>query len=151
MVSSLRDSPVGHVTTITGYDRRFAEAYRDHLLTVGRTGRWSARIEFFATAVRDEARSGRDRTGRLLALREDLGQQIRAALPRARIAVEITDDLIAYPILTVADAHHRYGRSNQANRNAIAALVELGILEPYSDATYDRLYWNRRVFQTADA
>lgn len=128
-----------------------AEAYRDHLLAVSQTGRWSPWIEFFATAVRDEARSGHARIMRLLALREDLGQQVRTALPRARIAVEITDDLIAYPIMTVADAHHRYGRSNQDNRNAIAALVDLGILEPYSDATYDRLYWNKRVFQTVDA
>jgi Fic family protein len=139
------------VLSVSPWLKDHAEAYRDHLLAVSRTGRWSAWIEFFATAVRDEARSGHDRIMRLLALREDLGQQVRAALPRARIAVEITDDLIAYPILTVADAHHRYGRSNQANRNAIAALVELGILEPYGDATYDRLYWNRRVFQTVDA
>ncbi len=52
-----------------------------------------------------------------------------------------------YPILSVADAERRYGRSNQANRNAVASLVELGILEPYNDARYDRLYWSPRVFQ----
>jgi len=87
---------------------------------------------------------------RLLALREDMGRQVREALPRARIAVEITDDRIAYPLLTVTDAHRRYGHTNQANRNAISALVDLGILEPYGEATYDRLYWNRRVFQMVD-
>jgi hypothetical protein len=67
-----------------------------------------------------------------------------------RIAIEIVDDLIACPILTVTDAHHRYGRTNQGNRNAIQTLVDLGILQPYSDARYDRLYWNRRVFQIVD-
>jgi hypothetical protein len=65
--------------------------------------------------------------------------------------VEIADDLIAYPILSIADAQRRYGRSNQANRNAVASLVELRILEPYGDARYDRLYWNRRVFQIIDS
>ena len=43
---------------------------------------------------------------RLLALREDMGRQVREALPRARIAVEITDDRIAYPLL------HRHRRSS---------------------------------------
>ena len=88
---------------------------------------------------------------RLLAFREELGDTVRSALPRARLAVEIADDLIAYPILSVSGAQRRYGRSNQANRNAIGSLLELGILEPYSDARYDRLYWNRRVFQIIDS
>lgn len=140
-------SPVLSVST---WLKDHAEAYRDHLLAVSQTGDWAPWIEFFATAVLEESRSGHDRIMRLLALREDLGQQVRAAFPRARIAVEIADDLIAYPILTVADAQHRYGRTNQANRDAIQALVKIGILEPYSDATYDRLYWNKRVFQIVD-
>jgi Fic family protein len=138
------------VLSVSPWLKDHAEAYRDHLLAVSQTGDWGPWIEFFATAVREESRSGHDRIMRLLALREDLGQQVREALPRARIAIEIVDDLIAYPILTVADAHHRYGRTNQGNRNAIQALVDLGILQPYSDARYDRLYWNRRVFQIVD-
>ena len=139
------------VLSVSPWLKDRADEYRDHLLTVSQTGRWAPWIEFFATAVREESRSGHDRIMRLLALREDLGQQVRKALPRARIAVEIADDLIAYPLLTVADAHARYGRTNQANRNAVAALVDLGILEPYGQATYDRLYWNRRVFQVVDS
>ncbi len=140
-------SPVLSVST---WLKDHAEAYRDHLLAVSQTGDWGRWIEFFATAVLEESRSGHDRIMRLLALREDLGQRVRAALPRARLAIEIVDDLIAYPILTVADAHHRYGRTNQGNRNAIQALVDLGILQPYSEARYDRLYGNRHVFQIMD-
>ena len=64
--------------------------------------------------------------------------------------MEIADDLIAFPILSVSDAHRRYGRSNQANRNAVASLVDLGILEPYGSSRYDRLYWSRRVFQVIE-
>jgi Fic family protein len=127
-----------------------ADAYRDHLLAVSRTGDWVPWVEFFATAVRDESRTGHDRIMRLLALRQELGRQVREALPRGRIAVEITDDLIAYPILTVADAQSRYGRTNQANRDAVNALVDLGVLEPYGATSYDRLYWNRRVFEIVD-
>lgn len=138
------------VLSVSPWLKAHADEYRDHLLAVSQTGEWAPWIEFFAVAVREESRSGHDRIMRLLALRDDLGRTARDAMPRARIAIEIADDLIAYPILTVADAHHRYGRTNQANRNAIAALVDLGILEPYGSNTYDRLYWNRRVFQIVD-
>jgi Fic family protein len=127
-----------------------AEAYRDHLLAVSCTGDWAPWIDFFASAIRDESRAGHDRIMRLLALRDEIADVVRSALPRARLAVEIADDLIAYPMLSVADAQRRYGRSNQANRDAINSLVELGVLEPYGTARYDRLYWSRRVLQVID-
>jgi Fic family protein len=124
-----------------------ADEYRDHLLGVSVTGDWPPWIDFFANAVREEARSGHDRIMRLLALGEEISATVRAALPRARLALEIAEDLIAYPMLTVAGAQLRYGRSNQANRDAVGALVVLGVLEPYGEARYDRVYWSRRVFQ----
>ena len=138
------------VLSLSPWLKDHADQYRDHLLNVSRTGDWAPWVEFFSQAVAVEARAGHDRVMRLLALREELGGTVRSALPRARLAVEITDDLIAFPILTVAAAHGRYGRTNQANRNAIASLVDLGILEPYGSTRYDRLYWNRRVFQEID-
>lgn len=141
-------SPVLSVST---WLKDRADEYRDHLLAVSTTGEWAPWIEFFADAVRTEARSGHARITGLLALQEELGDTVRSALPRARLAVEIAADLIAFPILSVSDAQRRYGRSNQANRNAIGSLQDLGILEPYSEARYDRLYWNRRVFQVIDS
>lgn len=139
------------VLSVSPWLKDRADEYRDHLLAVSTTGDWAPWIAFFARAVGAEAVSGHERIMRLLQLRKELGETVRAALPRARLAVEIADDLIAYPMLSVSDAQRRYGRSNQANRNAIGALLDLGILEPYGDARYDRLYWNRRVFRIIDA
>ncbi len=139
------------VLSVSPWLKDHADEYRDHLLAVSTTGEWAPWIEFFAQAVCAEARSGHERIMRLLALRKELGETVRSAFPRARLAVEIAVDLIAYPILSVSDAQRRYGRSNQANRNAVGSLVELGILERYSDSRYDRLYWNRRVFQVIDS
>lgn len=139
------------VLSVSPWLKDRADEYRDHLLAVSTTGDWAPWIEFFARAMCAEASSGHGRIMRLLALREELGDLVRSAYPRARLAVEIADDLIAYPILSVSEAQRRYGRSNQANRNAVGSLVELGILEPYSDARYDRLFWNRRVFQVIDS
>jgi cell filamentation protein, protein adenylyltransferase len=126
------------------------DEYRDHLLSVSSSGDWAPWIDFFAHAVCSEARSGHDRIMRLLALRDEIGKIVRSAFPRARLALEIADDLIAYPILSVAGAQRRYGRTNQANRDAVASLVDLGILEPYGTARYDRFYWSRRVFQVIE-
>ncbi len=139
------------VLSVSPWLKDRADDYRDHLLAVSITGDWAPWVEFFARAICAEASSGHARIMRLLALRDEIGEVVRAALPRARLAVEIADDLIAYPILSVSDAHRRFGRSNQANRDAVGSLVELGVLEPYGDARYDRLYWNRRVFQVIDS
>lgn len=138
------------VLALSPWLEEHADEYKDHLLAVSTSGDWAPWIEFFAHAVRAESHSGHDRIMRLLALRDEIGGTVRAALPRARLAVEIADDLIAFPILSVSDAHRRYGRSNQANRDAVSALVSLGILEPYGSGRYDRLYWSRRVFQVIE-
>ena len=105
--------------------------YRDHLLAVSRTGDWAPWIEFFANAVKSEARSGHDRIMRLLELKSEMLDMVRTAFPRGRLVLEVADELIAHPILSVADAHRRFGRSNQGNRDAIKALVGIGLLEPY--------------------
>ena len=147
----LRDGALrAPVLAVSPWLEERADEYRDHLLAVSVTGDWVPWIEFFARAVRDESRAGHDRILRLLALRNEIADTVRTALPRARLAFEIADDLIAYPILTVAEAERRYGRTNQANRNAIGSLVELGVLEPYGSNRYDRLYWSRRVFQVIE-
>jgi Fic family protein len=139
------------VLSVSPWLKDRADQYRDHLLRLSSTGQYTPWVRFFAEAVAAESAAGHDRIMRLLALREDLGKRVRQDLPRGRLAVEIVDDLIAYPILSVADAHRRYGRTDQANRNAVTSLVERGYLRPYGEAKYDRLYWNPQVFQIIDA
>ncbi len=134
------------VLSVSSWLKNRSDDYRDHLLAVSVSGDWTPWIEFFAEAVYEEARSGHDRITQLLSLRDEIGETVRSALPRARLAVEIADDLIAYPILSVSAAERRYGRSNQANRNAVSALHDLGLLEPYNDSRYGQLFWNSRVF-----
>jgi len=139
------------VLSISDWLKDRGPEYRDHLLRVSVTGEWAPWINFFAQAVAASSRDAHRRVMGLLALREEVSEHARRALPRARLAIEIADDLIAYPILTVAGARSRYGKSNQANRNAINRLCELGVLEPYGHARYGRLYWNRRVFEVIES
>lgn len=76
-----------------------------------------------------------------------MSDEVRRLLPRGRLAVDLVDDLIEFPVISVGAVEHRYDKSNQAARNAVNRLVEVGLLEPFNDAKYDRLYWNSRVFQ----
>ena len=138
------------VLSISDWLKDRGPEYRDRLLNVSLTGEWAPWIEFFAQAVAASADDARRRVMGLLALQEELSEQARQSLPRGRLAIEIVDDLTAFPVLTVAAAQYRYGRSNQANRNAINRLCELGLLEPYGGARYGRLYWNRRVFEVIE-
>lgn len=138
------------VLSVSPWLKDNAEEYRSQLFAVSETGDWSPWVGFFARAVAAEARLGHDRIMDLLRLREELTELVRTARPKARLAVEITEEVIAYPIMSVSAAKRRHGRTDQANRNAIHQLVELGVLTPYSDATYNRLYWNRRVFEIVD-
>ena len=135
------------VLSISSWLTDRADVYRDHLLAVSQSGDWNPWIQFFAAAVTEECRAGHDRIMRLLQLKDEIAETVRTEMPRARLALEIADDLIAFPILTVSQAQRRHGRSNQANRNAIGDLMDLGVLEQYGAKRYDRMYWNPRVFQ----
>lgn len=138
------------VLSVSPWLQDHSDEYRDHLLHVSQTGDWNPWVGFFAEAVRAESSAGHDRIMRLLSLRDEINEKVRSALPKARLALEIADDLIAYPILTVSTSQGRYGRTNQANRNAIGSLIKVGVLEPYSEARYDRLYWSPQVFMAIE-
>lgn len=135
------------VLAISDWLKSNASEYRDRLLAVSVSGQWEPWIDFFAIAVQASATAAHDRIMRLIDLQESISAEARSRLPSARLAIEIADDFIAHPMLTVADSERRHGRSNQANRNAINRLCDVGLLETFSDATYDRLYWNPRVFE----
>ncbi|RMH67230.1 MAG: Fic family protein [Actinomyces sp.] len=152
VLQMLRDGALtAPVLSVSDWLKDHASEYRDHLLGVSVTGDWGPWVEFFTRAVARSAEDTYHKVISLLDLREELVSRARAELPRARLAIEIAEDLIAFPVLSVASAQARHGRSNQANRNAINRLCELGLLEPYGDARYGRLYWNRRVFEIIES
>jgi Fic family protein len=111
------------------------------------TGEWEPWIEFFIEAVHVESERSRGRIDRLLALQEEMSEGVRERLPRGRLAVDVIDGIIEFPVVTVADVERRYGISNQAARNAVNRLVEEGFLEYLDEVAYGRRFWSPRVFQ----
>jgi Fic family protein len=135
------------VLSISPWLKEHEDEYKDHLLSLSRTGDWDPWVGFMAEAIAVEARRTQGRIERLLSLQEELSGRAREAFPRGRLAVDIADSLIGFPVITVAWAEKRFGKTNQASRNAIHQLVDSEILEPYDEARYDKRYWNPQVFQ----
>jgi len=135
------------VLSVSPWLKEHEDEYKDHLLNLSRTGDWDPWVGFIAKAIAAEARRTQKRIERLLSFQEELSSRAREAFPRGRLAIDIADSLIGFPIVTVAWAERRFGKTNQACRNAIHQLVECEILEPYDEARYDKRYWNPQVFQ----
>ena len=135
------------VLSISSWLRHRDRDYRDHLLRVSESGDFAPWIEFIATAFDEEATMSLRRIESLLELRGHIVDRVKTELPRARLAVTIAEDLIAFPVLTVAAVERRYGKSNPATRAAVGSLAEIGVLEQMNDATYARVYGSREVLR----
>ncbi len=135
------------VLSISPWLEERKDEYRDHLFRLSLTGDWESWVRFFVEAVRAEARRSRARIDRLLGLQDVLSKRVREQIPRGRLVLNVVDDIIAFPVVTVADVERRYGTSNQAARNAVNRLIDEGFLEPLDEAVYGRRFWNPRVFQ----
>ncbi len=144
----MRSGALEHpVLSISPWLEERKDEYRDHLFNLSLTGNWEPWVRFFVEAIRAEARRSRMRIDRLLGLQEESSKRVREQIPRGRLVLDLVDDIIAFPVVTVADVERRYGTSNQAARNAVKRLVDQGFLEPLDQAAYGRRFWSPRVFQ----
>ncbi|MET8318236.1 Fic/DOC family N-terminal domain-containing protein [Rhodococcus erythropolis] len=115
------------------------EQYQDGLLNTTLTGDFSPWVELFATAVEEQAREGLERIQRLLALREQMLINLRAAKLRGS-AIEIAENLIGYPVIDVPTARMLIGKSFEAANQAVARLVEHKILTEVTGRPHNRLF-----------
>jgi Fic family protein len=131
----MRSGALSHpVLSISPWLRQNENEYKDHLLKVSTTGDWEPWITFFVEALTVESQRAQHRIGELLHLRESLSEEVRQLLPRGRLAVDVVDDLIEFPVISVGAVEHRYDKSNQAARNAVNRLIEVGLLEPFKSS-----------------
>lgn len=128
-----------HMMTISPYFERRRDEYMRHLRAVTATGDYEPWIQFFCEGLRESAVHGLTRIRRFQDMRATAVQRLRDDNLRG-LAIQIAEDLIGYPVLTVPQVEERYGVSYQAANKAVKKLVQRGILSETTGKTYGRLF-----------
>lgn len=115
------------------------DEYQQGLLDVTLTGDFNPWVIFIAEAIRVQALEGVQKIGRLLALRDEMIAQLRAANLRGS-ALQIAGILIGYPVINVRTASELISRSFETTNQGFSKLVEHGILKEMTGRTQDRLF-----------
>lgn len=79
------------------------------------------------------------RVSGLIDIKQKFMDQLRSLRAKG-VSLRIAEDLIGYPMLTVRDAADRYEVTYQAADQAVAKLVELGILQQRSEGNHGRIF-----------
>ena len=111
---------------LSGYLESHRREYYDRLQAVRETGDIEGWLQFFLTAIAQQANDAVDRARRLVALRE----QYRAETAQARSSIGgLVDLMFTNPFLTVARVVSSSGLTNQGARNLIHDAVRRGWIE----------------------
>jgi Fic family protein len=118
--------------------------YQDHLFEVSATGDFEPWVLFFCEAVAAQAKDAVERVRKLMAIKQDLMDQLRAVRAKG-VSLRIAEDLIGYPMLTVNSVASRYDVTYPAANTAVGKLVDMGILRQFSEGNYGRIFICDRV------
>lgn len=123
-------------------DRR--DEYIDHLREVSATGDFEPWVVFFADAVRTQSERALVKADQLIDYRERLLADLRVKSVRG-VALRIAEDIVSSPVVTPSRAAEKFGVTFQAANNAIARLVEEGVLREVTGRSYARLFTSPHV------
>lgn len=123
-----------------------AEYYRA-LQRVRTEGDWGGWVRFFLAAVEQSAESACRQARLLLDLRDRYRERLRGK-PRA---LALLDALFASPYITVPRAAQELGVSYPTARNAVTALLEIGLLATMGDGAWRRVYAARPILDILEA
>lgn len=112
--------------------------YHDGLSAVSQTGQWDTWVHFFAQCLRHSAEDSTQRMDRLVAVR-DAYRRLLDAHSITGVAEELTDLLVAYPMITAPEAAQHTGRTRAGVGKAFERLANVGIVAA-SPETYRRRF-----------
>lgn len=124
---------------LSAYFERYRDEYYRLLLEVSQRGTWSEWVVFFLRGVAEQSRDAIARANKLL----DLWTQYRQRLQSARSSVlmlQLIDELVAYPAITLRRAEHLLNVSSRGARLNIEKLVELGIIREVTGRQRNKLF-----------
>lgn len=133
----------------SGYIEKHRQSYYDKLLRVSTHNEWRPWLEYFLTAVLEEARATETLIMKLLELRERyLGLFNQTRLGQGIVGT--IDHLFAEPVTSVAGLHAKIGGASQTARNYIDRLVSQGVLVPYMKIGKEQFFAATEVLAIAD-
>lgn len=118
--------------------------YQDELQNLSMTGDFDRWIAFFCEGIRAQAQASSSKITELLAFQQQAIAQAHGS-GRRNLSVDIASDLIERPVLTVSAAKRQYDVSFPAANNAVARLVELGLLTEITGKDHDRVFRSDQV------
>ncbi|WP_068153308.1 Fic family protein, partial [Rhodococcoides corynebacterioides] len=120
------------------------DEYQQGLLNVTMTGEFDPWVEFFGEAVRVQARAGVEKITQLLRLRDTILDDLRADGVKGT-ALHLAEFLIGYPVLDVPTARILTGKGFETANQAVAKLVDKGLLTEITGKKQNRLFACRQV------
>ncbi len=122
----------------------FCARYQDELQNLSMTGDFDRWIAFFCEGIRAQAEASASKITELLTFQQHAIAKARGS-GRRNLSVDIASDLIERPVLTVSAAKRHYDVSFPAANNAVARLVELGLLTEITGKDHDRVFRSDQV------
>lgn len=122
-----------------------ADKYRYLLREVSISGDFDSWIAFFCEALVVQTIDAESKIRALITWKNGIVQQLRAAR-LSGTALDVAEDLIAYPTLNVQSVAKRYGVSVQTANTSIARLTTAGVISEVSGRSYDRVFQATAVF-----
>lgn len=112
---------------LSAYLEAHRETYYAHLLGISQRGDWQSWVEFFLTAVTEQAKLNTDKVRRTLELYEQMKVEIAEAT-RSQHAVQILDAIFHRPVFETSDVVTRTGLVKQTVLPLIRKLKDAGTL-----------------------
>ena len=133
----------GHLAQPLLYLSAFFEAnkgaYYDRLQAIRTSGDWSGWLGFFLNAVVGQSRDAVDRSGRILALREEYRERLLQAKGAAS-PQRLLDALFLSPAVNIRGAQDMLQINYLTALRAVEALVEAGILREVTGGRRNRIF-----------
>lgn len=135
---------------LSAYFERHRDEYVDRLLGVSQKNAWGDWMAFFLVGVAEQGRDGVRRAGRLMALRETYRRRLQAARASA-LTLQLTDELFAYPALSIAQIAARLQVTRRAVDQSLNKLLTEEIIVESTGRQRNRIFVAPAIIQSIDA
>jgi Fic family protein len=125
------------------------EEYQDQLLAVSRTGDWNPWVEFFCQAVCEQSASLIRGAEQLVSWLNESRRKVQERRWTGAIH-NLLEDLVEWPITTIADTADRYGVTPMNATRMIAHLEEIGVVTELTGKNYGRIFGATEVMRAVE-